>query len=58
MVNHYKRSKKNRNKSSLFNPHKNGISSYDIAYLSSKKSFLKNKTLNVDNDPSKNFFAA
>ena len=57
MVN-YKRSKKNRNKSSLFNPHKNGISSYDIAYLSSKKSFLKNKTLNVDNDPSKNFFVA
>ena len=32
-----KRSKKNRYKSALLNPYKNGISSYDIAYLSSKK---------------------
>ena len=31
-----KRRKKNRSKSSLFNPYKNGISSYDLAYLSSK----------------------
>ena len=57
MIN-YKRSKKRRNKSSLFNPHKNGISSYDVAYLSSKKSFLKKKTLNVDNGPLKDYFVA
>ena len=33
----FKRSKKSRSKNALFNPYKNGISSYDIAYLSSKK---------------------
>ena len=38
-----KRSKKKRSKNALFNPYKNGISSYDIAYLSSKRVF-KNKT--------------
>lgn len=32
-----KRRKKFRSKNSLFNPYKNGISSYDMAYLSSKK---------------------
>ena len=31
------KSKRNRSKNSLFNPYKNGISSYD-AYLSSKNS--------------------
>ena len=41
----FKRSKKNRSKNALFNPYKNGISSYDMAYLSSKR-VLKNK--NVD----------
>ena len=38
----FKKSKKNRSQNALFNPYKNGISSYDMAYLSSKK-VLKNK---------------
>ena len=33
----FKGEKKRRFKNTLFNPYKNGISSYDIAYLSSKK---------------------
>ena len=45
----FKRSKKSRSKNALFNPYKNGISQYDLAYLSSKK-VLKNKTLNLQND--------
>ena len=45
----FKRSKKGRSKNSLFNPYKNGISEYDMTYLSSKK-VLKNKTLNLQND--------
>ena len=53
----FKRSKKNRSKNALFNPYKNGISSYDIAYLSSKRNF-KNKTLYLKNDSSKVYFAA
>ena len=52
-----KRSKKNRSKNSLFNPYKNGISSYDMAYLSSKRN-LKNKTVNQKNDSKKIYFAA
>ena len=39
----FKRSKKSRSKNALFNPYKNGISSYDMAYLSSKK-VLKSKS--------------
>ena len=39
----YKGGKKSRSKHSLFNPYKNGISSYDMAYLSSKK-VSKDKT--------------
>tara|TARA_B100001057_G_scaffold466064_1_gene522818 strand:- start:2104 stop:2271 length:168 start_codon:yes stop_codon:yes gene_type:complete len=31
------RRKKTRTKNALFNPYINGISSYDLAYLSSKK---------------------
>ena len=31
-----KMSKKNRSNKALFNPYKNGISTYDMAYLSSK----------------------
>ena len=42
----FKRSKKSRSKNALFNPYKNGISEYDMAYLSSKKVF-KNKTLKL-----------
>ena len=53
----FKRSKKNRTKSALFNPYKNGISSYDMAYLSSKKIF-KNKTIFLDRDFNKDYHAA
>ena len=52
-----KRSKKNRYKSALFNPYKNGISSYDMAYLSSKRN-LKNKNVYVENDSKKDYLAA
>ncbi len=53
----FKSGKKNRSKNALFNPYKNGISSYDMAYLSSKKN-LKNKTIYLKNDSKKNYFAA
>ena len=52
-----KRGKKNRSKNALFNPYKNGISSYDMAYLSSKRN-LKNKTVYLENDSKKNYLAA
>jgi len=52
-----KRSKKNRSKNALFNPYKNGISSYDMAYLSSKRN-LKNKTLQLGKDSKKDYLAA
>jgi len=53
----FKRSKKNRSKNALFNPYKNGISEYDMAYLSSKK-VLKHKTFNQKNDFLKDNLAA
>ena len=53
----FKRSKKSRSKNALFNTYKNGISQYDLAYLSSKK-VLKNKTLNLQNDFEKDSLAA
>ena len=53
----FKRGKKNRSKNALFNPYKNGISEYDMAYLSSKK-VLKSKTFNLQNDFQKDNFAA
>ena len=53
----FKRGKKNRSKNALFNPYKNGISSYDMAYLSSKRNF-KNKTFNLENDSKKDYLAA
>ena len=53
----FKRSKKNRSKNALFNPYKNGISSYDVAYLSSKRS-LKNKNVCLKSDTQKDYFAA
>ena len=53
----FKRGKKNKSKNSLFNPYKNGISSYDMTYLSSKK-VLKNKTFNRQNDFQKDNLAA
>ena len=51
------RSKKRRSKNALFNPYKNGISQYDMAYLSSKK-VLKNKTFNLQNGFQKDNLAA
>ena len=53
----YKKSKKSRSKNALFNPYKNGISEYDMAYLSSKKG-LKNKTFNLKNHFQKDNLAA
>ena len=53
----FKRSKKSRSKSALFNPYKNGISPYDMAYLSSKK-VLKNKTVHLQCDTQKDYLAA
>ena len=52
----FKRSKKNRSKNALFNPYKNGISSYDIAYLSSKRD--QKKTNDLKSDSQKDYFAA
>ena len=53
----FKRSKKNRSKNTLFNPYKNGISSYDMSYLSSKRG-LKNKSVNLKSDSQKDYLAA
>ena len=52
-----KRSKKNRSKNALFNPYKNGISSYDMAYLSSNRR-VKNKTVYKKSDSQKDYLAA
>ena len=52
----FKRSKKNRSKNALFNPYKNGISSYDMAYLSSRK-VLKNKNVYLQSDTQKKLAA-
>ncbi len=57
MMIEFKRSKKNRSQNALFNPYKNGISSYDIAYLSSKRN-SKNKTVYLKNSSKKDYFAA
>ena len=53
----FKRIKKNRSKNALFNPYKNGISSYDMAYLSSNGNF-KNKTVYLENHSKKDYLAA
>ena len=53
----FKRGKKSRSKSALFNPYKNGISSYDMAYLSSKR-VLKTKTVYIQSDSQKDYLAA
>ena len=53
----FKMSKKRKYKSALFNPYKNGISSYDIAFLSSKR-FVKNKTAYKNTDNIKDYLAA
>ena len=53
----FKKGKKSRSKKALFNPYKNGISSYDMTYLSSKRN-LKNKTVYLENDSKKDYLAA
>ena len=53
----FKRSKKSKSKNALFNPYKNGISSYDMAYLSSKR-VSKTKTLFLNSDSQKDYLAA
>ena len=53
----FKRSKKSRSKNALFNPYKNGISSYDMAYLSSKRD-LKNKSVCLKSVSQKDYLAA
>ncbi len=53
----FKRSKKSRSRNALFNPYKNGISSYDMAYLSSKR-VVKNKTVYSQIDSEKDYMAA
>tara|TARA_B000000609_G_C23832016_1_gene168457 strand:- start:187 stop:357 length:171 start_codon:yes stop_codon:yes gene_type:complete len=52
-----KGSKKRRSKNALFNPYKNGISSYDMTYLSSKK-VLKSKNVYLEIDSQKDNLAA
>ena len=53
-----KRGIKNRSKkNSLFNPYVNGISEYDLAYLSSKRIF-KNKNIHLQSNSKKEYFAA
>ena len=53
----FKSIKKRRSKNALFNPYKNGISSYDMTYLSSKRG-LKNKTVYLEIDSKKDYLAA
>ena len=57
MMIEFKRSKKSRSKKALFNPYKNGISSYDMAYLSSKK-VLKTKNVHLQIHLQKDYLAA
>ena len=53
----FKGSKKRRSKNALFNPYKNGISAYDMAYLSSKK-FLTSKTVYLESDSQQDYLAS
>ncbi len=53
----FKMGKKIRYRSTLFNPYKNGISSYDMAYLSSKR-VLKNKSVYIRRESQKDYMAA
>ena len=53
----FKRSKKSRSKNALFNPYKNGISTYDMAFLSSRK-VIKTKTVNLQNGFQKDYLAS
>ena len=57
IMNGLKRGKNARSKNALFNPYANGISSYDLAYLSSKR-VLKNKNIHLYNNSKKESLAA
>ncbi len=52
----FKKSKKSRSKNALFNPYKNGISSYDMAFLSSRKA-LKTKNFYLKSDIRRDYLA-
>ena len=53
----FKKTKKGRSKNALFNPYKNGISPYDMAYLSSKR-IVKNKTVSLQTEAQEDYLAA
>ena len=53
----FKMGKKSRYRSTLFNPYKNGISPYDMAYLSTKR-VLKNKTVYIRRESQKDYMTA
>ena len=53
----FKKSKKSRSKNALFNPYKNGISEYDMTYLSSRI-VKRNKTFTLQNNFQKDNLAA
>jgi len=53
----FKKGKKSRSRNPLFNPYKNGISSYDMTYLSSKKA-LKTKSSFLKSDSKKDYLVA
>ena len=52
-----KTNKLKKSKKALFDPYINGISSYDLAFLSSKR-FKKNKNAIHKNDLNKDYFVA
>ena len=56
-MNDLKRSKKANSKKALFNPYANGISTYDLAYLSSKRVF-KNKNIHLQSEYKKEYLAS
>ena len=53
-----RRAKKSRSFNNLFNPYKNGISSYDVSYLSSKRILSKNKKVTLQQDADREEFTA
>ena len=52
-----KRSKKTNSKKALFNPYANGISTYDLAYLSSKRVF-KHENIHLQSEYKKEYLAS
>ena len=53
----FKSSKKSRSTNALFNPYENGISTYDMTYLSSKR-FFKNKSIHIQSESKKDYLPA